>query len=167
MASSTTTTIRTMVHPTKRPPPPKGPPARRPPPPPLPPAKKPSGKHEVVAKKRPNESTMEKTSMNKQPRRGSKQLHIKAPVILRDVTVFQRRQQVGEGTYGYVSFLMKRCDSVCWPVFSVFYLIVLLSFLFMYWFDQLGKSLRERRFGKTNIVNFHSRPLLTKFCSTN
>eukprot|EP00956_Cyclotella_meneghiniana_P000503 scaffold557_cov75-Cyclotella_meneghiniana.AAC.5 len=102
MASTTTTTIRTMVHPTKRPPPPKGPPARRPPPPPLPPAKKLSASNEVVAKKRPNESTMEKTSMNKQPRRGSNHLHIKAPVILRDVTVFQRRQQVGEGTYGSV-----------------------------------------------------------------
>lgn len=113
MASTTTTTIRTMVHPTKRPPPPKGPPARRPPPPPLPPAKKLSASNEVVAKKRPNESTMEKTSMNKQPRRGSNHLHIKAPVILRDVTVFQRRQQVGEGTYGYVSFFNEeRCDSV-------------------------------------------------------
>jgi hypothetical protein len=108
---------------------------------------------------------MEKTSMNKQPRRGSNHLHIKAPVILRDVTVFQRRQQVGEGTYGYVSFFNEeRCDSVLLACALFCIVFVADVFLFMYWFDQLGKSSRkrERRFGKTNIVNFLSRPLLTK-----
>ncbi|KAL7514158.1 hypothetical protein ACHAXN_013260 [Cyclotella atomus] len=98
--------------PPKRPPPPKGPPPKRPPPPPSPPAKKPappgvgSG-----ALKRPMEVTVTANAAatanndssnppNKQRR--TSHLHIKAPVILRDVTVFQRRQQVGEGTYGSV-----------------------------------------------------------------
>ena len=62
-------------------------------------------------------------------------------------------------------FLMKRDVT---PFFVglcfVLYSFVAVVFLFMYWFDQLGKSSRkrERRFGKTNIVNFLSRPLLTK-----
>jgi len=29
----------------------------------------------------------------------------KAPMVMRDVTAFQKRHQVGEGTYGYVSSL--------------------------------------------------------------
>ena len=40
-------------------------------------------------------------SPNKQSRRES-HLHIKAPVVLRDVTAFHKRGQVGEGTYGSV-----------------------------------------------------------------
>lgn len=87
--------------PPKRPPPPKGPPPKRPPPPPLPPGKKPAAPPATSeAKKRPVEVKPAESSPNKQ-RRGS-HLHIKAPVTLRDVNVFQRRQQVGEGTYGSV-----------------------------------------------------------------
>jgi hypothetical protein len=129
MASSTaTTTIHTMAPP-KRPPPPKGPPPKRPPPPPSPPAKKPappgvgSG-----ALKRPVEVTVTANAAatanndssnppNKQRR--TSHLHIKAPVILRDVTVFQRRQQVGEGTYGYVSLFCRDITAVllCYVAF--------------------------------------------------
>lgn len=123
MASSTaTTTIHTMAPP-KRPPPPKGPPPKRPPPPPSPLAKKPappgvgSG-----ALKRPMEVTVTANAAatanndssnppNKQRR--TSHLHIKAPVILRDVTVFQRRQQVGEGTYGYVSLFVETLLLFC------------------------------------------------------
>jgi hypothetical protein len=68
------------------------------PPGPAPPAKRPASVVAASAAVAKNEGG---NSPNKQRRLSH--LHIKAPVILRDVTVFQRRQQVGEGTYGYVS----------------------------------------------------------------
>ena len=121
MASSTaTTTIRTMA-PNKRPPPPKGPPPKRPPPPPLPPPKKPAAPavaSAAVAKKRPVEVQPTDGPANHKQRRSS-HLHIKAPVILRDVTVFQRRQQVGEGTYGYVSFFVREIQEMYCPFIVV------------------------------------------------
>lgn len=43
---------------------------------------------------------MTKNSGPKRPRRGS--LSIKAPVVMRDVNVFMKKHQVGQGTYGSV-----------------------------------------------------------------
>ncbi|KAL7522079.1 hypothetical protein ACHAWX_006777 [Stephanocyclus meneghinianus] len=103
MASSASTATTTMVQPPKRPPPPKGPPPKRPPPPPLPPrgGANPMPAAIEEAKKRAIASSPEGVPPNKQQRRSS-HLHIKAPVVLRDVNAFQRRHQVGEGTYGSV-----------------------------------------------------------------
>jgi hypothetical protein len=33
----------------------------------------------------------------------NRRVSLKAPVVMRDVTAFQKKHQVGEGTYGYVS----------------------------------------------------------------
>jgi len=74
--------------PPRRPPPP-GPPPRRAPPPKPPPktsAKRSAPSGSDVAPKRTRKSTVS----------------IRAPVVLRDVNVFQKKHQVGQGTYGSV-----------------------------------------------------------------
>eukprot|EP00970_Alexandrium_tamarense_P002505 scaffold358_cov207-Alexandrium_tamarense.AAC.35 len=97
---------------------------RKPPPPPPPPARKPEAASFAVVntKKRSIEEEEEEAasisrtvtdeapvSKKQQKRHGNtgissvNHLHIKAPVVLRDVTVFQKKHQVGEGTYGCVS----------------------------------------------------------------
>eukprot|EP01082_Thalassiosira_pseudonana_P001556 g1599.t1.1.5e174189 g1599 g1599.t1 contig10:2411343-2413464(-) len=95
---------------------------RKPPPPPPPPARKPEAASFAVVntKKRSIEEEEEAASISRtvtdeapvskkqQKRHGNtgissvNHLHIKAPVVLRDVTVFQKKHQVGEGTYGSV-----------------------------------------------------------------
>eukprot|EP00978_Attheya_sp_CCMP212_P014367 scaffold36524_cov35-Attheya_sp.AAC.3 len=87
--------------PAGRPPPPKGPPPKpqdrisnnnnnmRKPPPPPPPA---------GLKRAP----MARPQVPPQKRQRAESVSIMAPVVLRDVTVFEKKQQVGQGTYGSV-----------------------------------------------------------------
>jgi cyclin-dependent kinase 12/13 len=67
-----------------------------------------SMKH-VVSKKRPapvdTSTTINNTSGKRPKQQHSKQnrrVSLKAPVVMRDVTAFQKKHQVGEGTYGSV-----------------------------------------------------------------
>lgn len=99
------------------PPPPKGPPPkppasalnkatspRPPPPPPRPPAP-PAPTTAPPAAKRPHaDATASAPTETKRVRRGSASVHvsIQAPVVLRDVNVFTKKHQVGQGTYGSV-----------------------------------------------------------------
>jgi len=89
-----------------RPPPPKGPPGARPPPPPhrpppaapRPPAPKltPPAAPTAPPPKRPAEGCFADLC------RPTQRPRIRAPVELRDVTCFQKKHQVGQGTYGSV-----------------------------------------------------------------
>ena len=117
--------------PKPRPPPPPLPPWSKPRPPPLPPngghtaiaANATNSSSSTTAamgintpfasRKRPLESsTCVKSSTGIQPSlpppkhsnsvSNCRRVSLKAPVVMRDVTVFQKRHQVGEGTYGYV-----------------------------------------------------------------
>lgn len=99
-----------------RPPPPPGPPSggkppppkSRPPPPPPPkhaapgppkrPPPPPSAPSAAVKRKDPSAAI---ESSPKRQRRSSK-VSIRAPVVMRDVDVFEKQHQVGEGTYGSV-----------------------------------------------------------------
>jgi len=92
--------------PINRPPPPPG---VKPPPPPVPPPKQENGNN--AGEKRnamPQEPTARKfprldynrTVVGSHDVITTRKLH--KPVVLRDVTVFQKKQQVGQGTYGYV-----------------------------------------------------------------
>ncbi|KAL7541775.1 hypothetical protein ACHAWF_007028 [Thalassiosira exigua] len=92
----------------QRPPPPPGPPRSKPrPPPPAPPRKADGGtKAEVGGKfvmaagtKRPAEPAKGAPPRGRQQRR---RVSLKAPVVMRGVTAFQKKYQVGEGTYGSV-----------------------------------------------------------------
>jgi hypothetical protein len=41
-------------------------------------------------------------SARKRQRQQHRRVSLKAPIVMRDVTAFQKKHQVGEGTYGYV-----------------------------------------------------------------
>lgn len=100
-----------------KPPPPKGPPPKppasalnkatspRPPPPPPPPPPRPPAPTAAPVVKRPHaDATASAPTEAKRVRRGSASVHvsIQAPVVLRDVNVFTKKHQVGQGTYGSV-----------------------------------------------------------------
>jgi hypothetical protein len=42
-------------------------------------------------------------TMKSPPQLHERRVSLKAPVVMRDATAFQKMHQVGEGTYGYVS----------------------------------------------------------------
>ena len=90
---ATTATVRPPPPPNNRPPPPPPPNKRKQPPPPKTPPKKPPPHP-------PPRTTTLVPSPPKRPRRSS--VSIDAPVVLRDVNVFTKKQQVGQGTYGSV-----------------------------------------------------------------
>jgi hypothetical protein len=93
--------------PSGRPKPPPPPPKSAPPPPPLPPKSNgppppaPPNVPPTPLSKRPADSV--DAPIAKRARAGSVgQLSIRAPVVLRDVNVFTKKHQVGQGTYGSV-----------------------------------------------------------------
>lgn len=98
----------------KKPPPPPPPPKKKPPPPPPPPSSikappPPSNKPPVVAQSTKRPAPASDAATNQQPltkkvRRAS--VSIQAPIILRDVNVFLKKHQVGQGTYGYVMLFL-------------------------------------------------------------
>lgn len=86
-----------------RPPPPPGPPKNkpRPPPPPPPPARSGGslgGGGPLAAAGNKRHMDPANAARKQQCRRVS----LKAPAVMRDVTAYQKKQQVGEGTYGSV-----------------------------------------------------------------
>ena len=97
-------------------PPPPPPPRRRPPPPPPPPRNNNKGPPKPPTQQSTNttaavgsSSSLAKRSapasaaISQQPKRSRKTaVSIQAPVVLRDVNVFLKKHQVGQGTYGYV-----------------------------------------------------------------
>ena len=95
-----------------RPPPPPRPPppTKRPPPPPPPVVKGNFGSSTTASRKRPAESSIVSLSPRKHTTHQRRRVSLKAPTVMRDVTVFQKKHQVGEGTYGYVSLL---CIILC------------------------------------------------------
>ena len=106
-----------------RPPPPPGrprplagrpppPPIGRPKPPPQPPGSRPSAPRppSVAGSKRPPPPVPQVQILKKR----TASLSIMAPVVLRDVTAYQKKHQVGQGTYGYVLRTLRSCERFCW-----------------------------------------------------
>ena len=90
------------------PPPPRPPPPTKRPPPPPPPrssgaVKGNFGSSTTASRKRPAEISTVSLSPRKHTTQQRRRVSLKAPTVMRDVTVFQKKHQVGEGTYGYVS----------------------------------------------------------------
>jgi len=81
----------------KQKPPPPPPPKKKPPPPPPPPGRP---KPPSQSAKRPAPPAPAAQSANKKTRKTT--VSIQAPVVLRDVNVFLKKHQVGQGTYGSV-----------------------------------------------------------------
>ena len=94
------------------PPPPRPPPPTKRPPPPPPPRSSGAvngnfGSSTTASRKRPAEiSTVSLSSPRKHTTHQRRRVSLKAPTVMRDVTVFQKKHQVGEGTYGYVSLFL-------------------------------------------------------------
>ena len=99
--------------PARRPPPPRGPPPKGPPPPPpkegLSGTKRRAGHDNQrvgkIAKSVHNHLPPPPKSCKPPPPKSSlksmkRKVSIRKPVVLRDVTVFQKKNQVGQGTYG-------------------------------------------------------------------
>jgi hypothetical protein len=78
------------------------PPSSKPPPPPAPPSLVSS------SKRKPAETTSSSSSVCDQgpPKKQSRESLLHRPPSLRDVTVYRKQHQVGQGTYGYVILLM-------------------------------------------------------------
>lgn len=82
----------------QKPPPPPPPPKKKPPPPPPPPGKaKPKPPTQSAKRPAPPAPAQPPTKKSRKTT-----VSIQAPVVLRDVNVFLKKHQVGQGTYGYV-----------------------------------------------------------------
>jgi len=85
---------------------------RKPPPPPRPPTNLPSKKRlapeistihtSSAATTAPPTADARKRQRHEQQQNKNRRVSLKAPVVMRDVTAFQKKHQVGEGTYGSV-----------------------------------------------------------------
>lgn len=57
----------------------------------------------AAAAKSSSSSTATTVSLSPPTKKQRRRVSLKAPAVMRDVTAFQKKHQVGEGTYGYVS----------------------------------------------------------------
>ena len=62
-----------------------------------------------TAAKSSSSSTATTVSLSPPTKKQRRRVSLKAPAVMRDVTAFQKKHQVGEGTYGYVSL----CNFCC------------------------------------------------------